>query len=376
MIPQRRRVVYWMRIAGANILASVFVVVAFSGVTIRTPPREILVAFGVAFVFSSCIGPLLGIVIPRIAPVLWWRLPFPLTWIALVGSMIALAIAGSAAAITILTAIGYLPPARFFQWLAGSLRIAIVVTLTIGLLFTIYEMMQERLHEATLALRTKERDESEARRLAAEAQLASLESRVQPHFLFNTLNSIAALIHDDPAGAERMTGQLAALLRSSLDQTPLVTVGDELRMVRDYLEIERVRFGDRLRYRLDIEPAAEHARLPKLVVQTLVENSVKYAVSARRDGASVIVRANVADGRLRIAVEDDGPGFDASQFPPGHGLALVRSRLAMTLGESARMDVVSRRGFTSISIDAPLTDPSSDRDAPTASSSTSRQFVQ
>jgi two-component system sensor histidine kinase AlgZ len=375
MIPQRCTVVYWMRIVGANILASLFVVVAFSGVTLRTPPREILVAFGVAFVFSSCIGPLLGIVIPRIAPVLWRRLPFPLTWVALAGSMVALAIAGSAAAITILTAIGYVPPARFFEWLAGSLRIAIVVTLTIGLLFTIYEIMQERLHEATLALRTKERDESEARRLAAEAQLASLESRVQPHFLFNTLNSIAALIHDDPAGAERMTGQLAALLRSSLDQTPLVTVGDELRMVRDYLEIERVRFGDRLRYRLDIEPAAEQARIPKLVVQTLVENSVKYAVSARRDGASVIVRANVADGRVRIAVEDDGPGFDASRVPPGHGLALVRSRLAMTLGASAKMDVVSRTGLTSISIEAPITDPSSDRNASPASS-TSRQFVQ
>ena len=74
---------------------------------------------------------------------------------------------------------------------------------------TIYEMMQGRLRETELALRTKERDEADARRLATEAQLASLESRVQPHFLFNTLNSISALIHEDPAGAERMTGQLA-----------------------------------------------------------------------------------------------------------------------------------------------------------------------
>ena len=94
-------------------------------------------------------------------------------------------------------------------------------------------MMRAQLDAATLALRTKERDEAEARRLAAEAQLASIESRVQPHFLFNTLNSIAALVHDDPDGAERMTGQLASLLRSALDNTatPLVTLDEELRIV-------------------------------------------------------------------------------------------------------------------------------------------------
>ncbi len=130
------------------------------------------------------------------------------------------------------------------------LKISLVMTLSFGILMTAYEIMRAQLDAATLALRTKERDEAEARRLAAEAQLASIESRVQPHFLFNTLNSIAALVHDDPAGAERMTGQLASLLRSSLDSTanPLVPLDEELRVLRAYLDIERVRFGDRLRY--------------------------------------------------------------------------------------------------------------------------------
>jgi len=97
-------------------------------------------------------------------------------------------------------------------------------------------------------MRTKERDEAKARRAALEAQLASLESRVQPHFLFNTLNSIASLIPSDPGGAERMTTQLASLLRSSLDAADgaLVPLADELRTVRDYLDIERVRFGSRM----------------------------------------------------------------------------------------------------------------------------------
>src|SRR4029077_10382502 len=134
-------------------------------------------------------------------------------------------------------------------WLGQPLKVSVISTLLFGMFFTVVEQMRKRLDAARLALRTKERDEAEARRLAAEAQLASLESRVQPHFLFNTLNSIAALIHDDPNGAEKMTGQLASLMRSSLDhQAPLVPVDDEVRIVRDYLDIERVRFGDRLRY--------------------------------------------------------------------------------------------------------------------------------
>ena len=158
---------------------------------------------------------------------------------------------------------------------------------TFGLFITATRRCGAGSTAATLALRTKERDEAEARRLAAEAQLASIESRVQPHFLFNTLNSIAALTHDDPAGAERMTGQLASLLRSSLDSTatPLVTLEQELRVVRAYLDIERVRFGDRLRY--DVAPRwGAAATVPRMALQTLVENSVKYAVSPRREGGA------------------------------------------------------------------------------------------
>ena len=187
-----------------------------------------------------------------------------------------------------------------------------------------------------------------------EAQLASLESRVQPHFLFNTLNSIAALIHDDPAGAERMTAQLASLLRSSLDQqTPLVPLDEELRTVRNYLEIERVRFGERLRYEISADPPAAHARVPRLAVQTLVENSVKYAVSPRREGASIVVRAAARNGHVRIEVEDDGPGFESTMMPEGHGLALVRERLAMAFGDGASLNVDSRIGRTLVVIDAP-----------------------
>src|SRR5206468_8107899 len=139
-------------------------------------------------------------------------------------------------------------------------------------------------------------------------------------------------------GAERMTGQLASLLRSSLDSaaSPLVPLEQELKIITDYLEIERVRFGDRLRYEVDVQPGMEQAHVPRLSLQTLVENSVKFAVSPRRSGATVRIRAAQMDGTMSLTVEDDGPGFGEDQEPAGHGLALLKDRLRITYGGAAR----------------------------------------
>lgn len=346
---------YWGRILFANVLASVVVVFAFSDATMSTPPRELLRVFSISFLFSCCIAVLLGFTMPRVAPWIACRLGFPFNWIAAAMVMAVLGMVGSVAAITALTTVGLVKRALFRDWFASSFRITIVMTLTIGLFIMAYETMRKRLDDATLALRTKERDEAEARRLAAEAQLASIESRVQPHFLFNTLNSIAALVHDDPAGAERMTGQLASLLRSALDSTaqPLVPLDQELRVVRAYLDIERVRFGDRLHYEVDLGEGTASVIVPRMALQTLVENSVKYAVSPRREGGSIRVRANAVGGRVRIAVEDDGPGFDPANRPEGHGLALLGGRLAMLFGDRAALHIESRPGFSGVTIDLP-----------------------
>jgi sensor histidine kinase YesM len=136
-------------------------------------------------------------------------------------------------------------------------------------------------------------------------------------------------------------------------------VSEELRTVRNYLEIERVRFGGRLRYDVSSDPAGADTQVPRLAVQTLVENSVKYAVSPRREGATIAVRASAGNGRVRIEVEDDGPGFDATSAPEGHGLALVRERLARTLGAQASLRVDSRPGRTSVVMDIPCVHTSS-----------------
>src|SRR5260370_26148698 len=263
---------YWARIFATTVAASIVVTLVFTGVSWRTPPRVLLEQFLVALLFSCVIGPMLALVMPRVGHAAACRFTFPFNWFVLIPTMVAIAIVGSFTAILILAAIGYLHGASIIAaWMAGSLKASIIITLTFGIFVTVLETMRSRLDEATVALRTKERDEAEARRLAAEAQLAAIESRVQPHFLFNTLNSIAALVHDDPAGAERMTGQLAALLRSSLysPAMPAVTLDDELRVVPASLEIARLRFGDRVRYHIDVEGSAGGAPGPRPPAQNI-----------------------------------------------------------------------------------------------------------
>lgn len=335
---------YWRRILVANVIAAAIVLVGFNEVTWRTPARGIVQAYLIAMLFSMCIGPLVGAAMPRLSPWIWGRTRFPFNWIAVTISMAAMAIAGSLAAIGILIVIGQVPTHEFGRWFVGSIRVAIAITLTIGLFITFYEVTRARTAQA-----------------AAQAQLAALESRVQPHFLFNTLNSIAALIHDDPKSAERMTGQLASLLRSSLDQqaTPLVSLDDELKTVRDYLAIEQVRFGDRLRYSIRVDHGANAARVPRMSIQTLVENAVKYAVSSRREGGTIAISAAVAPRRpgiattFAIAVEDDGPGFDATALPEGHGLKLLRDRTTLLLGRSASVNIDSSAGRSVVTLTVP-----------------------
>ena len=351
-----RSVRFWAVIIGVCGAASLLAQVAFGGVSWHTPWQRVVSGTFSSFLFSFCCSTLCIVTLPRLAPKVFRRFAAPFNWAVITGLLASLAALGSLIAMLIFSMMGLVPASAILRvWLGQPLKISVISTLLFGMFFTVVEHFRVRLDAAKLALRTKERDEAEARRLAAEAQLASIESRVQPHFLFNTLNSIAALVHDDPAGAERMTAQLAALMRSSLDNTsrPLVPLEEELRVVAAYLDIERVRFGSRLRYTIDVDEDVRTVQVPRLAVQTIVENSVKYAVSPRREGGTIAVRAAATNGRVCIQVQDDGPGFDATGAPAGHGLALVRERLAMTLGDRARLRVEAGSGGSTVVIDLP-----------------------
>ncbi len=349
-MPTRRRAVLALT---WTIIGSLAATLAFTNFSQTPWPRIVEQLFANLLFGACCVVPCV-FVLPIAVPRMRRRLPFPLDWLAIVCTLAILGASGGTLASVLSVALG-LTHSPFWSWYLNSLKVSVYFTLVFGLTGTAVQELRGRLASTTVALRTKERDEAEARRLAAEAQLASLESRVDPHFLFNTLNSIAALVRENPTAAERVIEQLASLMRSSLDRrSSLVTLDEELAVVRSYLEIERVRFGDRLRF--DIESAADGGRalVPRLSLQTLVENSVKYAVSPSRDGAAIHVRATTGDGRLRVAVDDDGPGFDASQWPEGHGLHLLRARLALTFGDRARVTAKSRPGQTTVTLDLPL----------------------
>jgi two-component system sensor histidine kinase AlgZ len=346
---------YLARTVGICALASFGGALVFSGGPAHTPWHEILKGAAEGTAFSSCCASLSIIVLPRVVPHLRRRFPPPVAWALVIAALVVLAGIGSFIPMIGAVAFGYLPARRLFSTWLDPLRVSIYFTLLFGISGTVIAELRLRLEKTSLALRTKERDEAEARRAAIEAQLSSLESRVQPHFFFNTLNSIAALVRDDPAAAERVVEQLGALMRSSLDigASPLVPLDQELTLVRGYLDIERIRFGDRLRYNIDVDTAAGSTLVPRLSLQTLVENSVKYAVSPRREGGTITIRASLNDGHLRFEISDDGPGFDPVALPEGHGLTLLRSRLSMLYGDRASIDIQSRPASTSVIVQVP-----------------------
>jgi sensor histidine kinase YesM len=181
----------------------------------------------------------------------------------------------------------------------------------------------------------------------AEAKLASLESRLRPHFLFNTLNTVASLIREDPVAAETMLGQLSELLRASLRTDPgaEIRLDEELRLVDQYLAIQRARFHDRLTVGLRATDDARQALVPQLILQPIVENAVRHGIGPRESGGSVWVLAERPDGRLRLVVEDDGVGIGqtpSANAGTGIGLGGLRSRLTHLYGDDHRVEVAPR----------------------------------
>ena len=362
---RRRLVSSLLWTTGGSLAATI----AFSDVGLSMPLRQLLEQTFANCVYSGCCVLLCAFGLPWLMPRVRGRVPFPLDWAVIVVALVAFGTIGSLAATAIGVVIGFVPASKFVKaWYPGALKVSVYFTLIFGIAGAALGEARARLESTRLALRTKERDEAEARRLAAEAQLASLESRVDPHFLFNTLNSIAALVRENPAVAERVIEQLASLMRSSLDRrASLVTLAEELALVQSYLEIERVRFGDRLRFRIDAADGVQRALVPRMSLQTLAENAVKYAVAPSREGAFVKVSGLSNDGQLRLIVEDDGPGFDGTLLPEGHGLQLLKSRLAMTFGDRAQLTTDGRAGRTRITLTLPFTEtpPASQEPAPT-----------
>jgi signal transduction histidine kinase len=187
-----------------------------------------------------------------------------------------------------------------------------------------------------------------AQALAYDAQLKMLHYQINPHFLFNTLNAISTLVLEKRnEQAESMLLKLAGFLRYTLDRQPteLAALADELEAQRKYLEIEQTRFDEKLRVTFSIEPGLEDVRLPSLILQPILENAIKYAITPRPEGGAVAVTARRDGDLLRILVEDDGPGLPKDARPGvrrGVGLANARERLDVMYGDRAGLDARNR----------------------------------
>jgi signal transduction histidine kinase len=186
--------------------------------------------------------------------------------------------------------------------------------------------------------------------MAATAQLAALRAQINPHFLFNSLNSIAQLIRTDPDNAEACVERLADIFRYILrrGETEFVPLAEELRMAEAYLEIERARFGERLHVDIRTDPRSLIHPIPNLILQPLVENAIKHGLSLKLGGGTIRIDAAVADGLLTLTVRDDGLGMPgatlARVYERGVGLRNLRDRLQRIYGDAHLPQITSEPG--------------------------------
>jgi two-component system, LytTR family, sensor kinase len=239
-----------------------------------------------------------------------------------------------------------------FDFFRGALMSTYLLLAWSGLYFGIkyYESKQQQ-QEAVLRAVT----------LAQEAQLKMLRYQLNPHFLFNTLNAISTLILDNQnRTANHAVMRLSEFLRYTLDQDPMkrVTLRQEIEALNLYLDTERLRFGERLRLEYAIESAALDALVPSLLLQPLLENALKYAVSPREEGGVVRIEGRARGAMLEICVIDDGPGIDDGVRPAerrgGVGLRNTRERLAVLYGESCRFAVLDTHPGVRVEMALPL----------------------
>jgi sensor histidine kinase YesM len=177
-------------------------------------------------------------------------------------------------------------------------------------------------------------------KLKTRAELDALQAKINPHFLYNSLNSIASLVHDDPDKAEEMTLLLSKLFRYSTGRAGdlFATLTEELEMVRTYLQVEQVRFGNRLTFSVEVsDPALNELKLPQFLLQPIVENAIKHGIAKRADSGRIDIRIYEKDGDLNLCVHDNGPAFPDS-MGGGYGLRSIQDKLRLLYGSEAGVE--------------------------------------
>ena len=320
----------------------------------HAPGAQILDQLGRSMAMAFFIGTPTAFVMMRYSATMYSR-RFPINWVLLIAAILSCAVTGSLAYNSTAVALGFQAPTEFWISFWTHIQVSVILALSFGIGASGYQLLRRELRTTTLELRNRQLEHERASKLAVEAQLASLESHVRPHFLFNTLNTISSLIPEDPKLAESLVGRLAALLRLTLDsnQTRVASLERELKIVSDYLEIERARYGDRLRFRIDLPKELRSVEVAALSIQTLAENSVKHAVGSRFEGVEIRITVFEQAGSVFVEVSDDGPGFTEQAMRPGHGLDNLQRRLKALFGDASRLQISNERGIASVSFCLP-----------------------
>jgi len=351
--PRPNNAIMILRVAGSicAITFTVFVLLHSMGMKWSQTGIHILASF----VYSAFIALPTMFIMRSLSMRYTDRLP-RLVYLIQACALICTAVLGCLAATLVLQLIGIFSSREYWQQFQSSVEFATIITLLIGMSTTAYETMRFKLQAATLELRTRQVEQERAYKLLAEAQLSSLESRIHPHFLFNTLNSIAALIPSDPVRAEDTVSKLASLLRFSLNanHSGLVPLRQELKIVRDYLEIEKTRFGARLRFEIAVPESLGEAMTPPLALQSLVENAVKHVAAQRTEGATILVQGSSSGAGVVLEVIDDGPGFRLEAMHPEHGLGNLQARLELLFGAAGELAVTRENDRTVVRMTIPF----------------------
>jgi signal transduction histidine kinase len=289
------------------------------------------------FIFSQCIGFAVLLIVDGGRRLLWpGRPPRALPMIALVAAAI---VGGWLAGTGVASAILGLP---WRPGVAGGTALAI--TAAAGLIGTWFFWTRERT--------------SEIERHSVEAKLKLLQAQIEPHFLFNTLANLDALIQTDPPRARAMLARLNEYLRSTLaaSRRERSTLEEEFALLRGYLDVQAIRMGTRLKHSLELPAALSQASIPPMLLQPLVENAIRHGVEPKMDGGEVNVRARTEDKHVVVTVSDTGLGWaGGAQGGSGVGLANVRERLAAIYGGEASMQVTDAPGGgASVALRLPL----------------------
>lgn len=240
------------------------------------------------------------------------------------------------------------------DWLMSFIFLLIVTGIIVKIVLGGKKRAERRAQVATATAA-----EESLKRQLAEAQLKMMQAQVEPHFLFNTLASVDYLIETDPKTASKMQKNLIQYLRAALPQMRegSTTLGKEVQLCRAFLEILKFRMEDRLQYSVIVPQGLQSAQFPPMMLQSLVENSIKHGLEPKPEGGALTISADIANGRLRVTVADTGLGFAvAGQAGTGVGLANVRERLAALYGGAARLSIEANSpSGTIVTIEVPYT---------------------